>query len=162
MRRTSLPHHGSATAGSIEIPTDTVVGKYNWTPQRILIVDNDPEILTAMRLITESDGHSVTVANGGKNGIATFLKTLNTPEPFSLVMTDLNMPDVDGRQVASAIKTASPMTVVFLLSGCTARLLLDTDAPLDIDLVLNKPPRRSELRQAIALFLGEGNARALS
>jgi len=60
------------------------------------------------------------------------------------------MPYVDGRKVASAVKSASPATPVILLTGWGQRLVAEGDVPSHVDRVLNKPPRLHELREALA------------
>jgi CheY-like chemotaxis protein len=70
--------------------------------------------------------------------------------PFALVITDLGMPHVDGRRVAAAVKAASSSTPVILLTGWGQRLVAENDIPPHVNRVLNKPPRLSELRHALA------------
>jgi len=60
------------------------------------------------------------------------------------------MPHVDGRKVASSIKSTSPTTPVILLTGWGQRLIATNDAPAHVDKVLAKPPRLHELRAAFA------------
>jgi signal transduction histidine kinase/CHASE3 domain sensor protein/ActR/RegA family two-component response regulator len=118
-------------------------------PMRVLVVDDDPLILTALRLTLESDGHVVTVADGGAAGVAAFRAALAESRPFPVVMTDLGMPHMDGRQVAAAIKQAAPDTRVLLLTGWAERFAGSSDIPAHVDLVLGKPPKRAELREAL-------------
>jgi len=117
---------------------------------RILIVDDDPIIVESLREILENDGHLVAAADGGRRGIELFTASCATREPFAVVITDLGMPYVDGRQVAAEIKALSPATPVLLLTGWGQRLLAENDAPPHVDRVLNKPPKLRELRQALA------------
>jgi CheY-like chemotaxis protein len=117
---------------------------------RILLVDDDPLLIKSLRDILEQDGHVVTVADGGQKGIDTFTGALTGKTPFSLVITDLGMPYVDGRRVAAAIKAASPDTPVVLLTGWGKRLLAENDIPAHVDRVLSKPPRLAEVRGALA------------
>lgn len=117
---------------------------------RVLIVDDDPLVIKAVRHTLEGDGHVVTTANGGQAGIDTFVTAHQGGARFSVVITDLGMPYVDGRKVASAIKTASPETPVILMTGWGQRLLADGEVPPHVDRVLNKPPKLSELRAALA------------
>jgi signal transduction histidine kinase/ActR/RegA family two-component response regulator len=124
---------------------------------RLLLVDDDPLLIKSLREVLEEDGHSIVVADGGQNGINTFLAALQGPDPFSLVMTDLGMPYVDGRKVAAAVKASSPATPVILLTGWGRRLISENDVPAYVDRVLSKPPRLIELRTALAeLTAGEG------
>jgi signal transduction histidine kinase/ActR/RegA family two-component response regulator len=119
---------------------------------RILVVDDDPLLIKALRDTLETDGHIITTATGGREGIAMFEKARESSEPFAVVITDLGMPYVDGRQVAAAIKGASPTTPVIMLTGWGQRLVAEGDIPPHVDCVLNKPPKLRELREAFAQF----------
>jgi len=70
-------------------------------------------------------------------------------EMFAAVITDLGMPNVDGRQVATAVKEASPETPVVMLTGWGRRLLSEDEIPRHVDFVLSKPPKMRELRETL-------------
>ena len=118
--------------------------------QRILVVDDDPLLLKSLRDTLETDGHAVTTANGGLAGLEAFSAAREAEAPFTLVITDLGMPYVDGRQVAGGVKELSPSTPVILLTGWGQRLMDDGDSPPHVDRVLNKPPKLADLRSALA------------
>ena len=115
--------------------------------QRILVIDDDPLILNAMRLVLESDHHLVATACGGAAGIAAFESACSAGEFFHVVMTDLNMPSIDGNQVAGAVKAIAPLTAVVLMTGSIDPLQIESNAI--IDMVLGKPPTRPEIRAAL-------------
>jgi PAS domain S-box-containing protein len=117
---------------------------------RILVVDDDPLILRALCEFLESDGHEVITANGGEAGIDAFSAAQKRSKPFSIVITDLGMPRVDGRKVASFVKGASEFTPVILLTGWGQRLMAEGDVPPHVDYVISKPPKLRELREALA------------
>jgi CheY-like chemotaxis protein/anti-sigma regulatory factor (Ser/Thr protein kinase) len=123
------------------------------TRLRILIVDDDPLILKSLRDALETDGHLVTVANGGQAGIAAFRGGQDRAEPFAVLITDLGMPHMDGRQVASLAKSISPATPVILLTGWGQRLMVEGSIPPHVDVVLSKPPKLREIREALAQCL---------
>jgi PAS domain S-box-containing protein len=118
---------------------------------RILVIDDDPLVTEVLRDTLERDGHQVTAAEGGEAGIRIFREARDRGEAFKLVLTDLGMPYVDGRRVASAVKADSPSTGVILLTGWGRRLVDEGDIPPHVDHVLSKPPDLSELREAVAL-----------
>jgi PAS domain S-box-containing protein len=122
---------------------------------RLLVVDDDPLLIEALRDILEADGHVVITANGGQAGIDAFKAGHARDEPFAAVITDLGMPHVDGRAVAKTIKTASPNTPVILLTGWGKRLASENDIPPHVNYVLSKPPKPIELREALAKCFGE-------
>ena len=74
-------------------------------------------------------------------------------ERFDMVVTDLGMPQVDGRKVAAAIKEISAATPIILLTGWGQRLIAANDTPPHVDTVLSKPPRLAELRAAFVELL---------
>ena len=82
--------------------------------------------------------------------IAAFRAAEGRKERFSVVITDLGMPHIDGRKVALAVKSARPSTPVILLTGWGQRLVADGEVPPHVDRVLNKPPKLRELRAALA------------
>jgi signal transduction histidine kinase/ActR/RegA family two-component response regulator len=115
----------------------------------LLVIDDDPILLQTLRNILENDGHAVTVATGGAEGIAAFRAAMEAGRSIAAVITDLGMPNVDGRKVAAAIKAESPDTPIVLLTGWGQRLIDDDDAPAHVDRVLSKPPKLRDLRQAL-------------
>jgi PAS domain S-box-containing protein len=117
---------------------------------RVLVIDDDPLVTEVLRDILERDGHVVTTAEGGEPGICVFREARNRGEAFALVLTDLGMPFVDGRRVASTVKAESPSTPVILLTGWGRRLVAEGDVPPHVDRVVSKPPDLSELREALA------------
>lgn len=121
---------------------------------RILSVDDDPLLIKSLRDALEADGHAVVSAHGGQEGIDIFRKAEELDERFAVVITDLGMPYVDGRKVATAVKNESPSTPVILLTGWGQRMTADGDIPPHVDRVLNKPPKLRELRAALAELTG--------
>jgi PAS domain S-box-containing protein len=120
---------------------------------RILLVDDDPLLLNSLRDVLESDGHEVATANSGQAGINAFVESHADGKPFPVVITDLGMPHVDGRKVASTIKASVPATVVVLLTGWGRRLAAEGDIPPGVDEILSKPPKVAELRGALSRLL---------
>jgi len=116
----------------------------------ILLVDDDPMLIESLRHVLQDDGHTVTVADGGQRGIDTFATAHQSGRPFSVVITDLGMPYVEGRQVAASVKAISPTTPVLMLTGWGRRLLAQNEVPPHVDRVLGKPPRLDDIRAALA------------
>ena len=67
---------------------------------RILVVDDDPDIVRVVVKILEGRGHQVQVARDGFEGIARI-----RAEPPDVVILDLNLPKLDGYEVCHQIKT---------------------------------------------------------
>jgi CheY-like chemotaxis protein len=137
----------------VSAPAASVVSSHPHGPVRrlrLLIVDDDPLLIMALRDILESDGHVITAKDGGQEGIDAFLVAQKHGPAFDAVFTDLGMPYVDGRKVSAAVKEASPSTPVILLTGWGQRLVNEGDVPPHVDRVLSKPPKLRELREALS------------
>jgi CheY-like chemotaxis protein/anti-sigma regulatory factor (Ser/Thr protein kinase) len=144
--RLTFPSRSAAVMDSVESEKPTRVP----TRLRILVVDDDPLLLKSLREILEADGHMITAANGGREGVEMFTTAYQRCEPFPVVITDLGMPYVDGRSVARAVKALSAGTKVILLTGWGQRLVSEGDVPAHVDQVLGKPPKLRLLREALA------------
>ncbi|HJV68262.1 hybrid sensor histidine kinase/response regulator [Ideonella sp.] len=119
-------------------------------PMRILLVDDDPMVLSTLKIMLEIDGHHVIEANSGQEGIDAFERELAGGPGVSVVMTDLGMPYVDGHQLARRVKALSPSTPVLLLTGWGAQGLRgEANGGEHIDIVLSKPPKLGDIRHAL-------------
>jgi CheY-like chemotaxis protein len=98
----------------------------------------------------ERSGAQVTIAHGGKAA----LEALRTPGArFDVVITDLDMPEVDGWAVASAVKSDAPGTHVVMLTGWAGEIAPEDFKQRGVDVVLAKPCSRAELDAAIGSLL---------
>jgi signal transduction histidine kinase len=119
-------------------------------PLRILIVDDDATLIESLRSTLQEEGHHVTAAAGGQEGLDAFQSAQSSLAPFEVVITDLGMPYVDGRQVIAGVRATAPHTPIILLTGWGKGLDADGEPPPKVDRVLGKPPRMRELRVALA------------
>jgi DNA-binding response OmpR family regulator len=117
---------------------------------RLLVVDDDPLLVKTFRDVLERDGHTVVTAGGGQEAVDLLQAISPGEEPFAAVITDLGMPHVDGRRVASVVKMVSPATHVILLTGWGQKLKAEEEVLPDVDHVLSKPPRLSDFRATLA------------
>ena len=123
-------------------------------PLRALCIDDEPLI---RELLTDSLSvfrHEVVTAEGGRQGLEAFRAAAKAGNPFEVVITDLGMPEVDGRQVATAIKAESPRTRVIMLTGWGTMMREEGDHPSQVDVVMSKPPRLKELGEILARPVG--------
>jgi signal transduction histidine kinase/ActR/RegA family two-component response regulator len=119
-------------------------------PLNILCIDDEPLLRDLLKEMLERDGHTVEVSDSGQTGIDAFRFARDSGRPFDVVITDLGMPYVDGRQVTRVVKHESPATPVVMLTGWGAFMKEDDSAPADLDALLSKPPRSKELRETLA------------
>lgn len=79
---------------------------------KLLVVDDEAVALKNLCHILRKEGYAVTSAKSGKQA----LKHLDKEE-FALVLTDLKMPQVDGMQVLTRVKSLYPKTEVIMITG---------------------------------------------
>ena len=87
---------------------------------------------------------------GGQAGIDTFAAETKAGTRFDAVITDLGMPYVDGRKVATRIRQLGGQMPIIMLTGWGHRMIAINDKPEQVDRVLSKPPKMAELRSALA------------
>lgn len=79
---------------------------------KILVVDDEPDYCNVMKVILEANGHMVTVSTSGRQALDVLEQ-----KSFDLVITDLMMPEIDGRQLMAEIKEKFPSTEVVILTA---------------------------------------------
>ncbi|MFY9783171.1 MAG: response regulator transcription factor [Acidimicrobiales bacterium] len=75
----------------------------------ILVIDDDPSLLKALRVGLEADGHEVTTAVNGERGISQ--TALKSPD---VVVLDIGLPDMDGLEVSHRIREWSDVPIIIL------------------------------------------------
>ena len=118
--------------------------------RRILCIDDEPLLRELLKEILEFQQHHVETADGGQAGIDAFQAARKRGEPFDVVITDLGMPHVDGRQVAQSVKTETPWTPIIMLTGWGTMLKEEGNIPPQVDAVVTKPPKLADLLEALA------------
>jgi two-component system capsular synthesis sensor histidine kinase RcsC len=102
--------------------------------KRILIVDDDEMLLNLLSSMITMMGFEVDTAGNGDEAIYQFMQ-----KSFDIVLTDLNMPGMDGWCLARQIKCLSPDTPVVLATADARKRILGKIADSSVDLVLFKP-----------------------
>jgi signal transduction histidine kinase/ActR/RegA family two-component response regulator len=130
---------------------------------RVLCVDDEPVLGDLLKHMLESRGHAVAFVNDGLTAVKTFREALQEGCPFDAVITDLNMPQMDGRQVTRMIKSVSPHTPVILLTGygtiCGSE---EENSPTPVDGILGKPPRIDQLTRLLTQVTQRRSLEALT
>jgi len=112
-------------------------------PAKILVVDDDPDILDAVTMILETQGYQVVTARGGLEGLA----TLKAEKP-DLMILDLLMPKMDGFAVCKELQDPrwakyKDIPILILTSvreeASRRRYELETGLELDVDDYVEKP-----------------------
>lgn len=79
---------------------------------RILVVDDDPQVVTVFRKVLEDAGHETAGESDGKAAIKAFRTC-----PVDLVITDIFMPESDGLEVVRALREVSDRVKILAISG---------------------------------------------
>jgi two-component system, NtrC family, sensor kinase len=80
--------------------------------EKILLIDDEEDILRVLSMSLESDGYTVITANSGESGIRRFKE-----EAPHFILTDLKMPGIDGFTVLKEIKKLNPDAEVIIITG---------------------------------------------
>jgi CheY-like chemotaxis protein len=114
------------------------------SPRRILVVDDEPYVCDAVRMMLAFDGHQVETAGSGKEALSHFAKG-----KYDVVITDYAMPGMKGDELALAIKSIAPEQPIVLITAY-AEMLKSADTPLTgVDSIVSKPFLLENLRAAI-------------
>ncbi len=118
-----------------------------YAQQRILLVDDDPGIVVAVKQALGAHGYEVTTATSGIEALAAF-----EHKPPALVLLDLLLPRYDGREVCRSIREHSPTPIIVLsIKGSEADIVSLLDLGADDYLV--KPFRLAELLARVRAVL---------
>jgi two-component system cell cycle sensor histidine kinase/response regulator CckA len=112
---------------------------------RVLIVDDERVVRRALQRILERDGHLVTLAESGREAIDLYAALW---KDLDVVVLDLLMPDLDGREVLRRMREMNPDVRAILSSGFT----VESDPSLSVagTWILQKPYTPDQVRGAIA------------
>lgn len=107
---------------------------------KILIIDDNPNLLYSTQSVLEANGYQCIIADGGEAGLNTLTKM-----PIDIVLLDLAMPDIDGYDVLGSIHERGIDTDVVIVSGDAtfdSAKRVFRDGALDF---LNKPYTSTQL-----------------
>jgi CheY-like chemotaxis protein len=123
---------------------------------RILIVDDEPDILVILERMIRRMEHETILAANGKEAIRRLEEA-----PVDVVITDLIMPESEGIETIAAIRKRWPAVKIIAMSGGGSQspvAYLAVAANLGADATLAKPFERTELVEALRRVLGGDEA----
>ena len=124
---------------------------------RILVVDDEPDLVAALARGLKREGYAVDTATSGEEALAKA-----SWNPYDLVCLDLNMPDLDGLEVCDSLRTSSFQGVPPRVLMLTARdTIEDRIQGLDVgaDDYLVKPFSFEELAARVRSLLRRDSGR---
>ncbi|HEU4437682.1 MAG TPA: GAF domain-containing protein [Methylomirabilota bacterium] len=115
-------------------------------PLRILVIDDELSVRSTLAEMLEEQGHSVTQAPGGREGLS-YLES--NPELVDVVISDLGMPDMTGWDVARTIQSRWPRLPVGLITGW-GETEITREERGRVNFVITKPFDKAVLRETLA------------
>jgi PAS domain S-box-containing protein len=155
-RGSTFIFHVTMRVGERPLPATTPTRPELLRGLDVLVVDDNA---TNRRILSEMLGNwgmHVTAVAGGPQGLQVLEQAQVAGEPIQLVLSDVNMPDMDGFTFAQAVSeqaTGKTPPIVMLTSGIPPEHIGRSRAP-HISAQLTKPVKQSELRTAILGVLG--------
>jgi CheY-like chemotaxis protein len=113
------------------------------TGKNILVVDDNKFLRIAVSKMLSRLGYEVLSADSGENGLSIFLKN-----KFYVVLSDYEMPGMDGVAFACSIKKSSPSTQVVIMTGAGRETVLARKTTA-VDEVISKPFTLAEIDEMI-------------
>lgn len=113
---------------------------------RILVVDDEEDVLEILADILSSFGHEVTTTNSPENALG-----LIEREQFALLVTDLGMPRMNGIQLARRAREIRPEVQVILCTGWGEESQMDLNDT--VDTVISKPFDLDNISTALRMVL---------
>jgi CheY-like chemotaxis protein len=113
------------------------------TDVRILVVDDNHGLRIAVSKMLSRLGYEVSSADSGENGLSIFFKNR-----FDIVLSDYEMPGMDGVAFACSIKKSSPCTRVVIMTGVGKETVFSRESAA-VDEVISKPFSLAEIDETL-------------
>jgi two-component system response regulator VicR len=84
----------------------------NYTPKKVLVVDDEPDTLELIKLVLESAGFEAILVNNGMEALAKI-----DAEKLDLVLLDIMMPDMDGWDIFRKIRERNTTIPIAILTA---------------------------------------------
>lgn len=125
----------------------------------VLIVEDEPIVRSLIVEVVSDLGYATIEAHDGRTGLA----MLQKDSPIDLIITDLGLPDFNGRQIAEAGRVERPALKVLFVTGYDRHNATQEFGTLDPGMaILSKPFTIDQLIARVqALMKSEGEAKAL-
>jgi CheY-like chemotaxis protein len=120
---------------------------------RILVVDDSKVVLSIVCKLLTSLGYETVAAEDGRKA----LRILKSNNDLNLVLTDINMPDMDGWELALCIKSLKPDIMIIALTGEPPNNILPKLNGSGISHALFKPLKIDHLNEIVDTILQKHN-----
>jgi signal transduction histidine kinase/CheY-like chemotaxis protein len=126
---------------------------------RVLVVDDEPEVLGFVTATLERAGFRVDGAAGGEAALDTYFGQMGKGEPFRLVLTDVVMPGMNGVELVRRLLKGDPSARVLFMSARVSNDFTQQDFAGHAFEMLPKPFRADSLVKAVRSALDRGGRR---
>jgi CheY-like chemotaxis protein len=116
---------------------------------KILVVDDNKFLRIVVSKMLSRLGYEVSSADSGENGLSIFLKN-----KFDIVLSDYEMPGMDGVAFACSIKKSCPRTRVVIMTGSGKETVFSRKSTA-VDEVISKPFTLAEINETIQNLPGK-------
>jgi signal transduction histidine kinase/CheY-like chemotaxis protein len=116
--------------------------------EKVLIVDDEIDVLDLCKRILENQGYEVRSAHNGYEAIE-----IAKNEQFDLLLTDIKMPGMNGLEIAQALKQSDPGIICVTMTGFSTMDMAINAVKLGINEFILKPFTPAELSKSIAKAL---------
>jgi CheY-like chemotaxis protein len=124
--------------------------------RRVLLVEDDNAVRSLARRLLQDEGHIVIDAPTGEEGLARWQEAMSSGETIDVVVTDIVMPDMGGRELVARLRASNPRLPVVYVSSYFADAVAGLDMAEPVEL-LEKPFTPAALAAAVDTVLGFGD-----
>jgi signal transduction histidine kinase/CheY-like chemotaxis protein/HPt (histidine-containing phosphotransfer) domain-containing protein len=123
---------------------------------RVLVVDDNATNRRILDTTLSQWGMKPVLANDGEEALEILTRSSERQEPFDLIITDVDMPRLDGFGLVERLRARpeGAAQTVLMLSSARHRQEVERCRMLGVEQYLTKPIRQSQLREAITAMLG--------
>lgn len=123
----------------------------NNNKHRILLVDDEPQLLKLCEMIIHRLGHDVIAHSSSSEALEMFK---DFPTHFDLIMTDYRMPEMNGAELCTEILKIMPDIPIIMCSGYSSEFSEHDAQALGIKWFIHKPLLKSDFDKLITEALG--------
>ncbi len=142
----------AATQGSSTPATERPAGEFRGNGETVLVVDDEDTVREISRTVLTSLNFRVLLASDGTEAL---IHAADNPGLIQLVITDYDMPHMDGEVLVPALRRMMPDVRIVLASGTLNEQREAAMRVEGVDAILDKPFSQAKLVEALRVALGE-------
>ena len=119
---------------------------------RILLVDDDLSLLEFSSKALEANGYEVETYDNGLDAFQSFQNAIKENKPYSLLLTDIVMPGMDGFELAKKVSYSAPHTKILFMTGFSGMAAKGSDNQK----IMSKPFHLKDLITQVENILADG------